>query len=622
VAAAKKSQDMPFGAAALFTAVGAGILALVLGTLVGPAAWVRFAYRPAVATVVDRRLSTETPKSGTSHRLEVLLEYRVDDRDYRGWVTLPRSTREASGPEADAVLGQLALGQHVACYHDPLDPAAGVALERDRLEWSMLYGLLCPGLFLAVGVAGLVTSWRKTFPRGVAVDTLDLLRRLPRRFYASGAGALLVAGAVLWTLRTYGSALGGWVCPVLLAGGGLVFWLARSALGYGSVVLPSPEKRAAAEQQAASPPPAAASAPAVLDPNRAEGVAVARGRRLPVRLKPDWSDGRAGGGCLLTFWVLAFLVIMLTVLTVRAAKGEGPPGVLLWPAGLGLFLIAAAAVALGRSFLRRVGGLAVELSAHPLRAGGSYRVAVHHPEPGAPGPVRLALVCEEEATTVGGKGSSTTRHTASRKPVLLAEPHGPEDVREGRLDVPAAAPPSFRLTNHRVTWYLEVVLGRWLPWTTRCEVTVEAVGPAEEPAAAARLEDDRVSLWVDGSRSVFRPGDVVAGGCAVHAGDAGPLRTAELSVLWYTEPPGTAELGVCHYEEHAAVEGDDAPLYGRRPFRVRLPAGPPSHDGRAVKVRWAVRLRLRYVSGEEVVREVPFRFGAAPGPASVGSRAP
>jgi hypothetical protein len=114
---------------------------------------------------------------------------------------------------------------------------------------------------------------------------------------------------------------------------------------------------------------------------------------------------------------------------------------------------------------------------------------------------------------------------------------------------------------------------------------------------------------VEGDRAIFRPGDTVAGGYAVHGGDAGPLRTAELSVLWYTEPPGTAELGVCHYEEHAAADGDDAPLYGRHSFRARLPGGPPSYDGKEVKLRWAVRLRLRYVSGEEVVRELPFRLG-------------
>jgi hypothetical protein len=493
-----------------------------------------------------------------------------------------------------------------------------VVLDRDRLEWSVLAGLLCPALFLAVGVAGLVASWRKTFPRGVAVDTLDLLRRLPRQFYAAGAAALLVAGVVVWTLRTYGSALGGWVCPLLVAGGGLVFLLARSALRYGSVVLPSPEKRAASEREG-SAPPAGAGAAADFDGDRAEGVVVGRGRRLPVRLSPDWPGGPAGGACLVTFGVLVFLAMALTVLTVRAAKGEGPPGLPPALAVLGL-VVFAAAVAVGRRSFRRARGLAVELSGHPLRAGEKYRVAVHHPEPGVLGHLRLTLVCEEEATTVGGKGSSTTRHTASRQPVTLGEPHGPGDVREGRLDVPAGAPPSFRLTNHRVAWYLEVLLGRWPAWRTRCPVTVEAVGRAAQPAGegAVRVEDDRVSLWVDGGRSVFRPGDVLAGGCAVHAGDAGPLRTAELSVLWQTEPPGTAELGVCHYEEHAAVEGDAGPLYGRRSFRVRLPGGPPSHDGRAVKVRWAVRLRLRYASGEEVVREVPFLLAPAAGPPATG----
>jgi hypothetical protein len=82
----------------------------------------------------------------------------------------------------------------------------------------------------------------------------------------------------------------------------------------------------------------------------------------------------------------------------------------------------------------------------------------------------------------------------------------------------------------------------------------------------------------------------------------------ELSVLWHADARGGADLGVCHYEEHGAVDGDDLALYARRHYRARLPDGPPSYDGKVVRIQWAVRLRLRYVNGTEVLRELPLRL--------------
>jgi hypothetical protein len=178
------------------------------------------------------------------------------------------------------------------------------------------------------------------------------------------------------------------------------------------------------------------------------------------------------------------------------------------------------------------------------------------------------------------------------------------------LDVPAWATPGFRAEHHRVTWYVVLDLGAWARREVRYPVTVEPAAPAESsPSGGGRLEEGPVSLWVD-HRTTFPPGATLTGGYTLRAGDAGVLRTVELSVLWYTDDRGIGEMGVCHYEERAA-EGGQAPLYGTRPFRAHLPQGPFSHDGKLVKLRWAVRLRLRYAGGEEVVRELPFRLGTA-----------
>jgi hypothetical protein len=94
---------------------------------------------------------------------------------------------------------------------------------------------------------------------------------------------------------------------------------------------------------------------------------------------------------------------------------------------------------------------------------------------------------------------------------------------------------------------------------------------------------------------------------------AGILRSVELSVLSSTSPAESAALDVCHYEEHAAVGDDDRLLYAARQFQAVLPEGPPSYSGQVFQVRWAVRLRLRYAEGDEVVRELPFLLLPAAG---------
>lgn len=613
----KQSQDMPFAAAALFSLIGASVVVGVLFAWVGPALWVQLAYRPAAATVTEKRLSDESAKGGSFHRLEVFLKYRVGYQDYGGWVRLPKTSRKATGPDADAVLSQLAVGDEVTCYHDPISPDAGVVLDNCRFEWPMLLAVLFPLLFLVIGVGGMIGSYRKTFPRGPRAAAADLLRRVPRRFYPAAGGVLLVVGTLVLVLR-YSAAFGGWTCPLLLAGIGLVVLLARRAARFGAVALPSPEQQAAASLEANRARAPGTSVPPAI-PATAESVEVDRGAQLPVRLKPDWARS---SGCSIAIGVAYLMLLVVCIPLALASRLVNRfPAPLQAQSKVALVLLSllglvAALFVIGRRVTRYFGALAVELSGHPLRAGQTYRVAVHHPRPDLAERVRLELVCEEEAT----QGKSTKRHVAFRQPVDLDKVPGQDEARAGQLEVPAGAPASFKLDHHQVAWRLEARVGRGRLWRTMYPVTVEAAGGAGRPVPAApgplRLDEGVVSLWVDGDSSVFQPGDVLSGGYAVKPSDDGPLRTAEVSVLWTTEPSGPTEIGVCHYEDLEAVSENDLRLYQRRTFQARLPAGPLSYAGQAVEVRWLVRLRLRYVNGEERVRELLFRLGAAPPAAS------
>src|SRR5262249_58704290 len=77
-------------------------------------------------------------------------------------------------------------------------------------------GGLSRSLFLTVGLAVVVTGWRKTFPGGVVAETVGLLRRLPRQFYLALGGAALVVVTGLLILVDFGAVLGCWMLPVLI----------------------------------------------------------------------------------------------------------------------------------------------------------------------------------------------------------------------------------------------------------------------------------------------------------------------------------------------------------------------------------------------------------------------
>jgi hypothetical protein len=278
-----------------------------------------------------------------------------------------------------------------------------------------------------------------------------------------------------------------------------------------------------------------------------------------------------------------------------------------------LLAVAGAVVPAGRKAIRRRLGVHVELAEHPVRAGASYRLAVGPLAPREWQRVRCALICEEEAVGGGGRGRATTRHLASAIPVELDGPPDSAGIGTGQLAVPARAVPSLRTGYHQVGWYVRVTLGGWLPGQLFYPVTVEPPPPEEWPPAPPsgeepRLDDGPVSLWIDGAHRTFAPGAELTGGYAIRPLDGAPLRSAELSVLWYTDGPGVREMGVCHHDEQAAVGSDDLRLYHPQRYAARLPEGPCTYEGSAVKLRWVVRLRLRYTSGDESVQDLSFRL--------------
>ncbi len=121
-------------------------------------------------------------------------------------------------------------------------------------------------------------------------------------------------------------------------------------------------------------------------------------------------------------------------------------------------------------------------------------------------------------------------------------------------------------------------------------------------------DDDILLTIVDGDRK-FEAGDLLVGSFAIPRADELGVKRAELSIVWHTSGKGDEDFGV-HKLFNYNSEGNDAVSLGRRrDFRTRLPAGPLSYDGIAVKIHWCVRLRIIMLRGRQRVFDEPFWLG-------------
>jgi hypothetical protein len=124
-------------------------------------------------------------------------------------------------------------------------------------------------------------------------------------------------------------------------------------------------------------------------------------------------------------------------------------------------------------------------------------------------------------------------------------------------------------------------------------------------------------LKLDRPSGEYQPGEKMVGQILVEGNQGRSIRSAELSVLWYTVGQGEEDFEVHHFERF--VDEPNRPLDLRVPkrFSVLLPPSPESYDGQIFKVCWCVRLRLYPQLGPETLEEAPFRLGDVPAAATV-----
>ncbi len=107
----------------------------------------------------------------------------------------------------------------------------------------------------------------------------------------------------------------------------------------------------------------------------------------------------------------------------------------------------------------------------------------------------------------------------------------------------------------------------------------------------------------------YMPGDELKFHVQLQAIEPSSLSAVETSVAWFTEGKGNEDLGVHFFQR---LSGDT--LQERdwsKPMLVEsiLPESPLSYEGRLLKIRWCIRVRVYLVDGTDMVAQEPFYLG-------------
>lgn len=130
--------------------------------------------------------------------------------------------------------------------------------------------------------------------------------------------------------------------------------------------------------------------------------------------------------------------------------------------------------------------------------------------------------------------------------------------------------------------------------------TGRKVAICTEPAVGLRL----LSL-----QEVLEPNETLEFEYCLRRVTAEMLDRLEISVMWCTEGKGSEDLGVHFFESVSREQLSSRPLGQPRPVVTVLPTHPLSYEGRLMKIRWCIRLRLYLSDGREITSEQPFYLG-------------
>jgi hypothetical protein len=135
------------------------------------------------------------------------------------------------------------------------------------------------------------------------------------------------------------------------------------------------------------------------------------------------------------------------------------------------------------------------------------------------------------------------------------------------------------------------------------------------------MNEPAILIRLDGASTTYQPGESLSGEYRLESVERDQIQAIEVSVLWSTEGKGDEDLAVHEFWRREADTGDWMNPSRPERFSTTLPASPLSYEGRIVKIRWCIRVRVFLERGAELVGQKDFRLGGIPPAASPSGEA-
>lgn len=116
-------------------------------------------------------------------------------------------------------------------------------------------------------------------------------------------------------------------------------------------------------------------------------------------------------------------------------------------------------------------------------------------------------------------------------------------------------------------------------------------------------------IRLGGLSNGYMPADSLDFEYSIDSIDIQTVSAIEASVVWFTEGKGNEDLGVHFFQRLTGEAITSRDWQKPNQLQTLLPDAPLSYEGRLIKIRWCVRVRVYLQDGTELVAQHPFYLG-------------